>query len=147
MRSHSGVGRILLLAGILSFTGAGCAQDPDVSVSEPPAGVSSAPSADGSAASELRLGLTEWGIETGGVRLRPGVVQVRVLNAGGTRHDVVITGKEGRWASPVLGPGEMHLMEITAAPGEQLDLVCTLTGHEAQGMHTSIRVDEGSGGP
>ncbi|MFC7402806.1 hypothetical protein [Citricoccus sp. GCM10030269] len=96
----------------------------------------------GQAVSELRLGLTEWSIETGGVRLSPGTVTVQVTNTGGTRHDVVIQGEEGTWASPVLGPGQRHDMTITAVAGEELELVCTLTGHDEQGMHTWIAVVE-----
>lgn len=99
-------------------------------------------SAAGRATDELRLGLTEWSVETGGVRLLPGEVRVTVTNAGGTRHDVVIHGEEGSWASPVLDPGESHDMVITTVPGEKLHLVCTLTGHESQGMHTGIDVVE-----
>lgn len=93
---------------------------------------------------ELRLGLNEWSVETAGATLLPGEVQVVVTNAGGTGHDVVIHGRQGTWASPVLAPGEVHEMTITVAPGETLELVCTLEGHHAQGMHTTIDVTEGA---
>lgn len=102
-----------------------------------------APSAPrGQATAELRLGLVEWDIETGGVQLLPGEVQVRVTNAGGARHDVVIHGEQGTWESPVLEPGASHEMVITTVAGEELSLVCSLTGHHSQGMHARIDVVE-----
>ena len=92
---------------------------------------------------ELRLGLTEWSIETGEVVLRPGEVTVHVTNTGGTRHDVAIHSGDEAWATPVLNPGETHVLVVTAVAGEELHLVCTVTGHESQGMHTSIHVADG----
>lgn len=95
---------------------------------------------EGGDTAELRLGLNEWSIETGGSELPAGQIEVVVTNAGGTGHDVVIHGRQGSWASPVLDPGERHTMTITVVAGEELELVCTLVGHHAQGMHTTLTV-------
>lgn len=92
------------------------------------------------AADTLRLGLTEWSIEASASQLRPGTVTVVVTNTGGTGHDVVLTGQAGRWATPVLAPGERYELEITATPGEELELVCTVTGHHSAGMWTTLPV-------
>lgn len=91
-------------------------------------------------ADTLRLGLTEWSIETSATVLRPGTVAVVVTNTGGTGHDVVLTGAAGSWATPVLAPGERYELEITATPGEELELVCTVTGHHSAGMWTTLAV-------
>ncbi|WP_188804506.1 hypothetical protein [Citricoccus zhacaiensis] len=127
------------LAVTLGLVVVGCGSE------EPVPAHSAAPhSAAHSAAAtdRLRLGLTEWSIETGGAQLIPGEVHVEVTNAGGASHDVVIHGEQGSWASPELDPGETHIMAITVSAGEELELVCTLVGHHAQGMHTTITVAE-----
>lgn len=92
---------------------------------------------------ELRIGLTEWSIETGPVRAAAGDVELLVTNAGAAAHDLVVTGRHGSWATPALAPGEQHELRIRTAPGERLELVCTLTGHHAQGMHTGLPVEDG----
>lgn len=92
--------------------------------------------------SELSVGLTEWSIETGPVQAAEGSVVITVTNAGATRHDLIVIGEEGKWATPVLPPGGMHKLSITTHPGEQLKLVCSLTGHHDQGMRAEIPVTE-----
>ncbi|GAA1146090.1 cupredoxin domain-containing protein [Nesterenkonia lutea] len=127
--------------GLLLLLTASCGQ---AEPAEALAGTASASAAATSApaTSELLLGLTEWSVETGGITVLAGPVDVRVTNTGGTSHDVVIHGEQGSWATPALDPGETYEMEIFAVEGEELHLVCTLTGHEAQGMHTRIPVVE-----
>ena len=125
---------VLGSALVLGPAFAGCASDEPVPA---PSAASTAAATD-----RLRLGLTEWSIETGGARLIPGEVRVEVTNAGGASHDVVIHGEQGSWASPELDPGDTHVMSITAVAGEELELICTLVGHHAQGMHTTIAVAE-----
>lgn len=152
MRPLSTGVRALALLGLALALLSACGQrDPAAPAADRPATDSpatesraaDAPTTDAPATDDLRLGLTEWSIETGGVALRPGEVQVRVTNTGGTGHDVVIHGEEGTWATPVLGPGETYDLVITTVAGEELHLVCTLTGHDAQGMHTRIDVEDG----
>ena len=91
-------------------------------------------------ASTLRLGLTEWSIEASATLLAPGTVEVVVTNAGGTGHDVSITGEAGTWATPVLAPGEQAELTLQTTPGEELSLVCTVGGHHAAGMHRTLTV-------
>lgn len=92
--------------------------------------------------SALSIGLTEWSIETGPVQAAEGPVLITVTNAGATKHDLIVIGKEGKWATPILPPGGKHKLSITARAGEQLKLVCTLTGHHDQGMRAEIPVTE-----
>lgn len=91
----------------------------------------------------LNIGLTEWSIETGPVQAAAGNVTMNVTNAGGTRHDLVIHGSEGSWATPLLDPGETYELSIATTAGEQLKLSCTVTGHHSQGMHTELPVEGG----
>jgi hypothetical protein len=91
---------------------------------------------------EIRIGLTEWTIENGGAPAAPGDVRLLVTNTGATRHDLVVTGRHGTWATPYLNPGEQHELHIRVARGEDLALTCSLTGHHAQGMHASLPAAE-----
>ncbi|GAA1127525.1 hypothetical protein [Citricoccus alkalitolerans] len=129
------LGSALVLGSVL----VGCGPDEPVPAPSAAPPWTAPPAAD---TDQLRLGLTEWSIETGGARLIPGEVLVEVTNTGGASHDVVIHGEQGSWASPELDPGETHVMAITVSAGEELELICTLVGHHAQGMHTTITVAE-----
>lgn len=88
----------------------------------------------------VRLGLTDWTIETGEGIAAGERITVVVTNVGGTAHDVLIRGEHGVWGTPVLAPGEVHELQISAEAGEILEMVCTVTGHRAAGMHTQVRV-------
>lgn len=102
-----------------------------------------APTSDDQTPAEaLRLGLTEWSIEASASVLVPGTVEVVVTNAGGTGHDVSITGEAGTWATRVLAPGEQTEFSIQTVPGEELSLVCTVAGHHSAGMHRTVSVAE-----
>lgn len=96
--------------------------------------------ASGTPVSSLRLGLTEWAIQASADQVAPGTVEVLVTNAGGTGHDVVVTGQAGEWATPVLGPGETYELTLETVAGEELSLVCTVAGHHAAGMHSTLPV-------
>lgn len=92
---------------------------------------------------ELRVGLTEWVIVVDpGATLSSGEATLTVTNTGGTRHDLVVTGAQGRWATPALDPGEQHVLELRARAGETLELSCTFPGHRVHGMRAQIPVAE-----
>jgi hypothetical protein len=117
-----------LLSGLLVLGGAACARPSD-------AGMQPLEVVD-----ELRVGLTEWSIETGPVEAVAGDVAVVVTNTGGTEHDLIVHGRHGTWRTPMLAPGERFELLVRTAPGEQLHLECTVTGHHAQGMHAEVPV-------
>lgn len=96
--------------------------------------VSSAPIA------EIRIGLTEWSIHTGGATAASGDVELVVTNAGGTVHDLVIEGERGSWRTPMIDPGGRTTLEIETAPGETLTLICSVPGHHENGMHSTLNV-------
>jgi hypothetical protein len=91
---------------------------------------------------EIRIGLTEWAIANGNAQAAPGDVRLLVTNTGATRHDLVVTGEYGTWATPYLHPGEQHELHIRVAGGEELALTCSLTGHHTQGMHANLPAAE-----
>ncbi|MBE1874118.1 hypothetical protein [Myceligenerans pegani] len=90
----------------------------------------------------LRVGLTEWSIETGDAVPASGRLTVLVTNVGATGHDLVVRGARGTWGTPVLAPGERHELTVTAVPGETLELDCSVSGHHAAGMSAELDVAE-----
>lgn len=88
----------------------------------------------------VRVGLTEWSIAVAVPSVAPGEVTFLVTNAGGTEHDLLVSGQLGRWHTPDLDPGERTELTVQAKPGERLRLWCSLPGHEVQGMHTTLPV-------
>ncbi len=127
-----------LAAAIGSTTAAlvlgGCAQP-----------ASPAPAA-GPPASEARIGLVEWGFTSSASALVEGPVELEVTNAGSTPHDMqVLVGDEVVAATRVLRPGESQTVraDLTGARAVSV-LLCTLPGHESQGMVDEIEVVEPS---
>ena len=104
---------------------------------------SPAPAA-GPPASQARIGLVEWGFTSSASALIAGPVELEVTNAGSTPHDMqVLVGDEVVAATEVLRPGETQMLraDLTGAR-EASVLLCTLPGHEAQGMVDEIEVVE-----
>lgn len=101
------------------------------------------PAASEAATSTLRVGLTEWSIETGGAVPASGELTVVVTNTGATGHDLIVRGTGGTWGTPVLAPGERHELTVTALAGETLELLCSVSGHHAAGMSAELDVAEG----
>lgn len=108
-------------------------------------GTAPAPGMSGVMTSTLRVGLTEWSIETGGAVPTAGDLTVVVTNTGATGHDLVVHGEHGTWQTPVLAAGERHELDITAEPGETLELICSVSGHHAAGMSAELDVAEPDG--
>ncbi|GAA4725049.1 putative copper-binding protein, cupredoxin-like subfamily [Promicromonospora umidemergens] len=100
------------------------------------------PGMSGAVTSTLRVGLTEWSIETGGAVPASGELTVLVTNAGAMGHDLVVEGERGTWQTPVLDPGEQHELTVTAVAGETLELICSVSGHHAAGMSSELDVVE-----
>jgi hypothetical protein len=87
---------------------------------------------------DVRVGLTEWTIVASRSQVRPGRVSILVTNAGATVHDLVVRDRSGTWETPDLHPGEQVRLVVRAAPHDILQLWCSMPGHRAQGMHTTL---------
>lgn len=101
------------------------------------------PSTDSGAAAPsraLRIGLVEWRILTGGRAVRAGVDQLRVTNAGSTRHDLHVTGPGLHAHTSLLTPGQVATLTIDARASSTLTLTCDEPGHRLAGMQTTINV-------
>jgi plastocyanin len=106
-------------------------------------GESAVPAPSGPPAGELRIGMQEYSFQLSAASLRPGPVTVVVTNAGSTAHDVVLVQDEGTIGrSDVLSPGRRQTFEVLVETGSPVHLECTVGGHSAAGMHTSIAVAE-----
>lgn len=97
---------------------------------------------DASTGTAVRVGLTEWSIATSTSTVPAGELTLRVTNAGATEHDVLVRGHAGTRHSTHLGPGEQTSLTVRAEAGEVLTLWCSLPGHEASGMRTTLEVEE-----
>ena len=126
---------LLVLAGC-----AGCGEQDEHASGTPPT-TARRDSADGAAATgRIRVGLSEWTISTSSGTAPAGRVTLVVTNAGGTEHDLVVRGRSGTWETPDLDPGQQSRLTVRARAGETLRLWCSMPGHRAQGMHTTLHV-------
>lgn len=90
-------------------------------------------------ASQLRIGLSEWKITTDVDRLAAGTVDLTVTNAGSTAHDLRVSfDGVATTTTRLLQPGERERLTIDAPPTTTVALWCTVPGHDAQGMHTTL---------
>ena len=87
---------------------------------------------------EVRVGLTEWTIATSRPSVAPGRITILVTNAGATVHDLVVRDSLGSWETPELRPGQQAGLVVRARAHETLDLWCSMPGHRAQGMRTTL---------
>ncbi|MDQ3609992.1 MAG: plastocyanin/azurin family copper-binding protein [Actinomycetota bacterium] len=116
--------RMLLLA--LALVVAGCAQ--------------TAAQSPGPAATEARVGLTEWEVTTSASALSEGPVTLAVTNAGATAHNLVLSDEGGRDRTPLLAPGEQTSITVDLTGQREAVLWCDLPGHRAQGMERVLPV-------
>jgi hypothetical protein len=89
----------------------------------------------------VRVGLTEWTIVVSRTTVRPGRLVFLVTNTGATVHDLVVQDPQGTWHTPDLSPGQQTGLVVRARPRETLQLWCSMPGHRAQGMYTTITTE------
>jgi uncharacterized cupredoxin-like copper-binding protein len=87
----------------------------------------------------VRVGLTEWTIVVSRTRVPAGALHLVVTNTGATVHDLVVRDSLGTWETPDLHPGQQTRLVVRAGPHETLQLWCSMPGHRAQGMYTTLR--------
>jgi hypothetical protein len=140
---------VLVLAGC-----GGCAEDEQPTGTPPTIARPTTPTtrsstgraADGPiAARRIRVGLSEWTISTSSATVLSGRVTLVVTNAGGTEHDLVVRGRAGTWETPDLDPGRQSRLTVRGRAGETLHMWCSMPGHRAQGMHTTLQVEGATG--
>jgi uncharacterized cupredoxin-like copper-binding protein len=83
----------------------------------------------------------EYSIEIpSGNRLEAGPYTLEAVNEGRIPHDLAIEGASvARKKTPLIGPGERAELEVKVVPG-RYTLICTVPGHEEQGMNTQLTV-------
>lgn len=95
----------------------------------------------GPATARMRVGLVEWGFTTSAGALVAGPVELEVTNAGSTPHDLqLLVDGEVVARTAVLRPGESETVTADLGDAERVQLLCTLPGHESQGMVDEIEV-------
>ncbi|MBW3601148.1 MAG: cupredoxin domain-containing protein [Actinobacteria bacterium] len=96
--------------------------------------------AAGPAATQARVGLTEWEVATSAPALSERPVRLTVTNAGATAHNLVVSGGDGRVASPLLAPGEKASIAVDLTGEDEVMLWCDVPGHREQGMERVLPV-------
>jgi manganese oxidase len=109
------------------------------------AGSGSGPAAEpaATAAETVEVELSEFAISPANIEIAAGGTLV-VTNAGGIDHDLALVGTDV--ATPMLGAGESHTLDLgDLAPGVY-DVICTVSGHDTAGMSATVTVlGEGGG--
>ncbi len=112
-----------------------------VSLSACAGDVAPRPAAEGPPSADVRIGLVEWGFTRSASALVAAPSQLRVTNAGSTPHDLeLIAGDRVVARVRSLGPGEQSTMTADLSGLDRVKLLCTLPGHESQGMVEEIDV-------
>src|SRR5437879_5454775 len=87
---------------------------------------------------ELTLVMTDFAFEPKQLTLQPGQRATLVLqNKGSTDHNLAIP--ELRVNSDPVAPGQTAKVEV-AGPARVYKLICTIPGHEEQGMTGELRI-------
>lgn len=105
------------------------------------------PAGDTAVVSEvLRIGLDDYDVRTSADAAAPGTLRLDVRNVGRDTHDLQIdAGGQPLGATETLAPGATSELSVDVpADASELELWCTLPGHRAQGMATTLRVTDRS---
>ena len=87
---------------------------------------------------ELNVTLSDYALEPKQLSLTPGQKAILVLqNTGAIEHNLDIP--ELKLSSGAIAPGQTVRLEV-AGPARTYKLICTLPGHEEQGMVGELRV-------
>ncbi|WP_370324221.1 multicopper oxidase domain-containing protein [Euzebya sp.] len=93
---------------------------------------------------EIALTLSEFAIDADVTEVPPyAEVTFTVTNDGVMEHDAVIEGLDG---TEMLGAGETGTFTVEAPASGELEIICTVPGHAAAGMATTIGIAGGEGG-
>ena len=85
---------------------------------------------------------TEWHVNSYRASVKHGRVTFNVHNFGMDPHDLAVRGPGGYRSSPSarIGPGDNGVLKVTLNRPGTYTVYCTLPGHAAKGMRTTIRV-------
>jgi nitrite reductase (NO-forming) len=89
---------------------------------------------------DARVGLVEWQVATSAGALKAGPVTLQVTNAGTTEHDLRVRGVHVDGHTARLSPGQKTVLSLDLTGERRVELWCTVPGHRAEGMHTTLRV-------
>jgi len=90
----------------------------------------------------LQVPAREFSLSLSRLVLDAGPVAIQLANFGEDAHDLSVQRTDGSGAAvafPAVGAGGVATQTLTLAPGTYR-LWCTLPGHDALGMHTTLTV-------
>jgi uncharacterized cupredoxin-like copper-binding protein len=113
---------------------------------EPKSGAPASPAASPTGANVSSVEVGEYYIRPSSLQVPSGTVTFSVRNAGNLAHNIAIFQDQKKLGEIVnLGPGQTQDLKVDLSQGEYR-LICTIPGHEEQGMKGSITVSQPSPG-
>lgn len=105
------------------------------------AGCAAEPPVGHAAQGSMDVGLLDYELVTSDDAVAPGPLTLEVTNAGADTHDLAAVAGGEEASVPRLAPGDTAsvVLEVPETAGE-VELWCTLPGHRAQGMRTTLPV-------
>ena len=94
------------------------------------------------ASTEVQVSLSEFAISMVPAVVPPGTVTFRVHNSGTMAHDFALPDQDQRTAS--IGPGETATLVVDMSKEGSFKVLCEVSGHEASGMASQIKVMAGA---
>ena len=90
------------------------------------------------------VGEREWRISLYRSKVPTGRVKFNVRNFGEDGHDLAVRTKDGRVLGTLaeLKPGRSGTLTVRLRKPGRYRLFCSLEGHEARGMHATLRVKQ-----
>jgi uncharacterized cupredoxin-like copper-binding protein len=86
--------------------------------------------------SRTHVVLDEWTVQSSYIVMKAGPLEFNVDNVGEDDHNLSIKGRDDTVAIPPAGSGQLT---VNLGPGTYT-LYCSLPGHEANGMRTTLTV-------
>ncbi|BAS26398.1 hypothetical protein [Limnochorda pilosa] len=91
----------------------------------------------------LEVVLNQWSLGFETIEVPAGELTLHVVNGGTLQHNLRVEfergGQEYEFGTPLLAPGEAHVLMAALPPGEY-ELYCAVPGHKEAGMMAFLRV-------
>jgi FtsP/CotA-like multicopper oxidase with cupredoxin domain len=133
---------VVLAIGVVVVAGISAARG-ETTVAAQPDGDGAAPTVEGQAIT-AHVSLSEYKI-TGDLMVPPGHIQLAVHNDGSAEHNLIVQGIGGTDGN--IQSGASETVDLGELGQGTYQLICSVAGHEASGMHAVLTVQSGAPTP
>jgi plastocyanin len=88
---------------------------------------------------DVNVSLSEWKLQPSRTKVPAGSIRFLAENIGATQHALRVVGKGMDVSTDNFGPGESRTITMVL-PAGQYQLICSIVGHEQQGMVATLTV-------